>query len=108
MGAVLATAPVAQSMEEDGTFYSTYGWHPRSVDVAIATVRLIIRDRRRLLDNVQRMSALFSARLSRLGLGTRIQGLAIALDAGDAKYAAKVQKRCQDAGLLLNAEEAFC
>jgi hypothetical protein len=40
IGAVIATAPVAKSMEEkDGTFYSTYGWHPRSVAAAIATLR---------------------------------------------------------------------
>ena len=40
IGAVIATAPIATSMEEnDGTFYSTYGWHPRSVAAAIATLR---------------------------------------------------------------------
>ena len=40
IGAVIATAPIATSMEEnEGAFYSTYGWHPRSVAAAIATLR---------------------------------------------------------------------
>jgi len=53
IGAVIATAPVATSMEEnDGTFYSTYGWHPRSVAAAIATLRDLKANRRRLLAGV--------------------------------------------------------
>ena len=40
IGAMIATAPIATSMEEnDGAFYSTYGWHPRSVAGAIAALR---------------------------------------------------------------------
>ena len=105
MGAVLASAAVAKSMEEEGTFYSTYGWHPRSVDLAIAAVRLMVRDRKRLLENVDKISALFSARLAPLDFESRVQGLAIALDVEDEKYATKVQRRCQDRGLLVNAEE---
>ena len=31
IGAVITTAPIAKSMEDnEGAFYSTYGWHPRS------------------------------------------------------------------------------
>ena len=43
MGAVVATRAVAKSMEYDGTFYSTYGWHPLSVEVTIANNRRISR-----------------------------------------------------------------
>ena len=50
IGAVIATAPIATSMEEnDGSFYSTYGWHPRSVAAAIATLRDLRANRPRLL-----------------------------------------------------------
>jgi adenosylmethionine-8-amino-7-oxononanoate aminotransferase len=53
IGAVIATAPIAESMEEnDGTFYSTYGWHPRSVAAAIATLRDLKANRARLLAGV--------------------------------------------------------
>jgi acetylornithine/succinyldiaminopimelate/putrescine aminotransferase len=37
-GATITTAAVAKSMEENGSYYSTCGWHPRSVRVAIATI----------------------------------------------------------------------
>jgi acetylornithine/succinyldiaminopimelate/putrescine aminotransferase len=48
IGAVIATAPIATSMEEnDGAFYSTYGWHPRSVAAAIAALRDLKANRRR-------------------------------------------------------------
>src|SRR5438874_3334919 len=47
IGAVIATPPVAKSMEDKGgMFYSTYGWHPRSVDVAIATIRYLKTNRK--------------------------------------------------------------
>src|ERR1051325_10973642 len=36
MGATLMTGAVARSMEKDGSFYPTYGWHPRSAELAIA------------------------------------------------------------------------
>jgi acetylornithine/succinyldiaminopimelate/putrescine aminotransferase len=45
IGAMLATRNVAKSMEEHGSFYSTYGWHPRSVAIAIATLRYITANR---------------------------------------------------------------
>jgi acetylornithine/succinyldiaminopimelate/putrescine aminotransferase len=109
MGAVLATAAVARSMEENGTFYSTYGWHPRSVAVAITTVRYIARHKSRLLRNVSAMSEYFRARLSQMEFKqpapVRIHGLAIAIEVGDARYASRIQSRCRDEGLLLAAEE---
>ena len=51
MGATLMSAPVARSMEEEGSFYSTYGWHPRSVDLSIAALRYLIKHKDRLLRN---------------------------------------------------------
>jgi Aminotransferase class-III len=81
IGAVIATAPVATSMEEnDGTFYSTYGWHPRSVAAAITTLRGLKANRRRLLAGVAEMSEYFRVRLLQLEFdrpaAVRIQGLA--------------------------------
>jgi hypothetical protein len=34
MGATLMTARVGETMEDNGDFWSTYGWHPRSVCAA--------------------------------------------------------------------------
>ena len=38
MGATLMTARVGKTMEDNGDFWSTYGWHPRSVCAAAATL----------------------------------------------------------------------
>jgi acetylornithine/succinyldiaminopimelate/putrescine aminotransferase len=72
IGAMIATAPIATSMEEnDGTFYSTYGWHPRSVAAAIATLRDLKANRTRLLAGVAEMSEYFRVRLLQLSLTSR-------------------------------------
>jgi acetylornithine/succinyldiaminopimelate/putrescine aminotransferase len=108
MGAMMCTATVAKSFEERGTFYSTYGWHPRSVDVAIATVRYMIDHERPLFDHVSRMSALFEQRLSRMefahGVELRVRGLAIGVDVKDEEYADQITEKCRRHGLLLTSE----
>ena len=109
IGAVIATAPIATSMEENGgTFYSTYGWHPRSVAAAIATLRALKANRRRLLAGVEEMSEYFRVRLLQLEFdrppAVRIQGLAIEIDVGDEDYADAVHGRCRRNGLLVSTE----
>jgi 4-aminobutyrate aminotransferase-like enzyme len=107
IGAVVATAPIAKSMEEKGgTFYSTYGWHPRSVATAIATLRSLKANRSRLLAGVAEMSEYFRARLRQLEFerpaAVRIQGLAIAIDVGREDYADAIHDKCRRNGLLVS------
>ena len=109
IGAVIATAPIATSMEEnDGTFYSTYGWHPRSVAAAIATLRDLKANRPRLLAGVAEMSEYFRVRLLQLEFdrpaAVRIQGLAIGIDVGDEDYADAIHDKCRRNGLLVSTE----
>jgi acetylornithine/succinyldiaminopimelate/putrescine aminotransferase len=109
IGAVLATAPIAKSMEEnEGTFYSTYGWHPRSVAAAIATLRDFKVNRARLLAGVAEMSEYFRVRLLQLEFdrpaAVRIQGLAIGIDVGDEDYADAIHDKCRRNGLLVSTE----
>jgi acetylornithine/succinyldiaminopimelate/putrescine aminotransferase len=109
IGAMIATAPIAKSMEEnDGTFYSTYGWHPRSVAAAIATLRGLKASRARLLAGVAEMSEYFRVRLLQLEFdrpaAVRIQGLAIGIDVGDDDYADAIQSKCRRNGLLVSTE----
>ena len=109
IGAVIATAPIAKSMEENGgTFYSTYGWHPRSVAAAIATLRGLKKNRARLLAGVAELSEYFRVRLLQLEFdrpaAVRIQGLAIGIDVGDEAYADAIQERCRRHGLLVSTE----
>jgi acetylornithine/succinyldiaminopimelate/putrescine aminotransferase len=109
IGAVIATAPIAKAMEEkDGTFYSTYGWHPRSVAAAIATLRALKANRRRLLAGVAEMSDYFRVRLLQLEFdrpaAVRIQGLAIGIDVGSEEYADAIHDKCHRNGLLVSTE----
>jgi acetylornithine/succinyldiaminopimelate/putrescine aminotransferase len=108
IGAMIATTPIAKSMEEDGTFYSTYGWHPRSVAAAIATVRSLKANRVRLLSHVAAMSEYFRVRLRQLEfkrpVDVRIQGLAIGLGVGDEDYADRIHDKCRRNGLLVSTE----
>ena len=109
IGAVIAAAPIAKSMEEHGgTLYSTYGWHPRSVAAAIATLGNLKANRARLLAGVADMSEYFRVRLLQLEFeqpaAVRIQGLAIGIDVGDEDYADAVQDKCRRNGLLVSTE----
>src|SRR6187402_2095541 len=109
IGAVIATAPIATSMEEnDGAFYSTYGWHPRSVAAAIAALRDLKANRAHLLTGVAEMSEYFRVRLLQLEFdrpaAVRIQGLAIGIDVGDEDYADTIHDKCRRNGLLVSTE----
>jgi acetylornithine/succinyldiaminopimelate/putrescine aminotransferase len=108
MGAMIATPEVAESMQENGSFYSTYGWHPLSVDAAIATLRYLGEHGERLFRAAEETSEYFRERLSRMEfrepVRLRIRGLAIGVDVGDAGYAKEVRARCLREGLLLSAE----
>ena len=63
LGATLMSEPAARSMEEEGSFYSTYGWHPRSVALSIAALRYLIKHKDRLLRNAAKLSDYFAERL---------------------------------------------
>jgi acetylornithine/succinyldiaminopimelate/putrescine aminotransferase len=108
MGATLMTGAVAKSMEKHGSFYSTYGWHPRSVEVAIAAVRYLSKHKDRLLRNAARLSDYFAGRLSQMPFKQRatirVKGLAIGIDLEDEDYASELHQRCRRRGLLFSHE----
>jgi acetylornithine/succinyldiaminopimelate/putrescine aminotransferase len=108
IGAMLATREVAESMEEEGNFYSTYGWHPRSTHVAIATLRWLTRHRARLLRGVARTSERIQLRLATMpfegGSTIRARGLAIGVELKDEDYARRIETRCRRRGLLVTPE----
>jgi acetylornithine/succinyldiaminopimelate/putrescine aminotransferase len=110
MGATLMTAPVAKSMEEHGSFYSTYGWHPRSVDVSIAAMRYIIKHEKRLLRNAVRLSDYIAERLSQIPFKGRAsihrKGLAFGIELEDERYASQLQEKSRRRGLLFSHESA--
>jgi acetylornithine/succinyldiaminopimelate/putrescine aminotransferase len=108
LGATVTTRAIAESMEKNGAFYSTYGWHPLGVQAGIANVRYFIERGKKLLKGVAELSDHFRTRLSYLPfkqpVSLRIQGLAIGIDVGDEEYAAKLESRCRKRGLLIATE----
>jgi acetylornithine/succinyldiaminopimelate/putrescine aminotransferase len=110
MGAMLATAAVGKTMEQNGEFYSTYGWHPRSTDVAIASIRRIIRDKRALLAHVAETSDYFRERIGEIEFGSKLTlnmlGLAIGLHFEDDEYADELTERCRKNGLLVAGQSS--
>ena len=109
LGAMITTEEVGASLEEKGSVWSTFGWHPRSVDVAIATVRYVIRRQKKLLENVATMSDYIRGRLAQMEFEKRasinVMGLAIGVDLDDEDYANKVAGRCRRKGLLVAAQD---
>ena len=108
MGATLMSAAVARSMEEEGSFYSTYGWHPRSVALSIAALRYLIKHKDRLLRNAARLSDYFAERLGQIDFAqratVRIKGLAIGIDFEEEDYATAVHEKSHRRGLLFSHE----
>ena len=110
IGGILMTEELGDTLEQRGNVYSTYGWHPLSVDVAIANVRWIRRNRNRLLSQVERTSAYFARRIRAMRFAEepelRMRGLAIAVDLGDEDYAERLSKKCRARGLLITAQDS--
>jgi len=108
MGALVTTDTVGRSMEKDGSFYSTYGWHPRSTAAAIASLRWMTKNRRQLLANVERLSGYFHKRLRAMDFSKTaeltIRGLAIGLDVGAERRASNIQEDAREAGLLISTQ----
>ena len=109
LGAVITTSKIANAIKEDFGLYSTYGWHPRAVAVALANLRYLTRHRNKLLRNAAHLGQYFLTRLSQMsfkGKATvRGKGLAIGIEVEDEDYASKVGDSCRERGLLVSAEE---
>jgi acetylornithine/succinyldiaminopimelate/putrescine aminotransferase len=109
LGATLVTDEVYARLDGRLDFWSTFGWHPRSVAAAIATLRWLRRHGAGLLRNVGQRSAQFAERLSAMDFGPgaqlRVKGLAIGVELGDAERAAELVERCRERGLLITSDE---
>lgn len=107
MGATIMTRAVADEVEEDLAFYSTYGWHPLSVEAALANVTFLDENRASVLRNVEARSAQFRERLGGMSFegdaDVRVKGLAIGVELEDEAYASRVVERCRERGLLVTS-----
>jgi acetylornithine/N-succinyldiaminopimelate aminotransferase len=106
MGATLVTQKVAKSVEDKVGFWSTYGWHPSSVDAAIATVGWLKQNAGELMRHVDEVSAYFADRLGAMDFErVRIRGMAIAADTADEDGASEIAERCRKNGLLVTTSD---
>ncbi len=107
MGATIVTQKVAKSVEGKVAFWSTYGWHPASVDLAIATVGWLKKNSGKLMRHVDQISAYIADCLGAMDFDEiRIRGMAIAADTGDEDGASKIAERCRKNGLLVTTSGA--
>lgn len=109
LGTVMTTPRIATAIRKDFGLYSTYGWHPRAVAVALANIRYLMRHRNRLLKNATQLGDHMLERLARMRFkGNAIihgKGLAIGIEVDDEKYATRIGAACQKRGLLVSTEE---
>ena len=109
LGAVITTSKIANAIKKDFSLYSTYGWQPRSVAVALANLRYLARHRNRLLKNATELGQYFLTRLAQMNFKGKAaihgKGFAIGIELEDETYASKVADTCRENGLLVSAEE---
>jgi adenosylmethionine-8-amino-7-oxononanoate aminotransferase len=109
IGATLTTDTIYRKVKDKVQAYSTYGWHPLSVAAALACLRHMEDQRKRLMDNVEQRSQQLRTALSQTSFkkGGRLSilGLAVAVDVEDKKYAALIQEKCRRNGLLITSIE---
>jgi adenosylmethionine-8-amino-7-oxononanoate aminotransferase len=110
LGATLTTNAVASKVKDKVSVYSTYGWHPLSVQAALVNIRNILKNKISLFNNITSVSQHFRTRLCQMdfksGGELNIIGLAIAVDLQKEKYTEKVRKKCQENGLILTSQES--
>jgi acetylornithine/succinyldiaminopimelate/putrescine aminotransferase len=111
LGAVITTSEIAKAIKEDVNLYSTYGWHPRAVHVALANLRYLTRRRNKLLKNATQLGEYFLTRLSEMKFSSKAtirgKGFAIGIQVDDEDYASAVADTCRKNGLLVSAEDDF-
>jgi 4-aminobutyrate aminotransferase-like enzyme len=104
LGATIMTEAVAKSMEYEFSFYSTFGWHPLSVEASIANIEYLVQNKKNILSNVAEISNYISDRLHQMKfkhpVDIRIRGLAIGIECSQPGYITGICQECEKRGLL--------
>jgi len=105
MGATLMTARLGETMEDNGDFWSTYGWHPRSVCAAAATLDVFEERGQELFANATTLGSRARERLTSMPFTSDVNvrgiGFIIGVELGKEREAKRVKERCRERGLLL-------
>lgn len=109
LGAVTTTPRIATAIKRDFSLYSTYGWHPRAVAVALANLRYLKRHRNKLLKNATQLGDYMLSRLAQMRFKREAtihgKGFAIGIEVEDETYASRIGDACRKNGLLISAED---
>lgn len=110
IGAVITTKEVAEKVEGKIGLYSSYGWHPVSVEAAITNITYLLNNHKELFQQIEKTSHYYKQALEKLPFPEntefRIKGLAIAIDLKDEKLASQIKRQCFENGLLMNTENS--
>ncbi|OGE08072.1 hypothetical protein A2615_00585 [Candidatus Curtissbacteria bacterium RIFOXYD1_FULL_41_36] len=105
IGATIMTEEVAKSFEFSFSFYSTFGWHPLNVQAAIANIKYLLKNKKKLLANADKSSRYIQKRLNsvkfRYPATIRAKGLAIGVEIKNERYVKGIILKALQKGLLL-------
>lgn len=105
LAALVTTHEIAKAMEFESSAYSTFGWHPLSVAVALTNIKYMLKHEKKLQHNLKVVSEYFRDRLSVMSFKQfaeiNIAGLAIGVKFKSGNYAHKIVVKAQKKGLLL-------
>lgn len=107
IGGVITTNEIAEAVKGKIGLYSSYGWHPVSVDASIATIRYLLENVEDLFSNVEEAGTLFRKKFVKMGYkdkDIRIKGMAVGLELGDKEKASKIREKSLEQRLIIGAE----
>ncbi|MCM2349403.1 MAG: aspartate aminotransferase family protein [Bacteriovoracaceae bacterium] len=106
LGATIMTEQVAKALYHGQFPYSTYGWHPLSVEAALTNIRYLQRNWGELEENIFIMNEYFMQRLSLMDFRVRPKissmGLAIHVGFEQPKYAREISQKAFENGLIIS------
>jgi acetylornithine/succinyldiaminopimelate/putrescine aminotransferase len=109
MGATLMSEKVAEAMNYESSYYSTYGWHPLGVEAALGTLDYIDSHSEYLEENIREMGHYFVERLSEMNFREKqrisAKGLAIGVKFESEDYGSEIVEKAKENGLLLTEGE---
>ncbi|MGI0105782.1 aspartate aminotransferase family protein [Salinimicrobium sp. WS361] len=110
MGAVMTTLAIDEKVGRKIGLYSSYGWHPISVDASLAALNYLQKNEKRLFDNIEQLAKTFKKGISEVNFrekpDVRIKGAAIGVEVHDKDYASNIKEKALEKGLLMNTEGA--
>jgi putrescine aminotransferase len=106
MGATIVTKEVAKSMEFMFSQYSTYGWHPLSVEASLAFLGYFLKRKIEIFKHADEVSRYFEKRLKQMKFKhpaeIRVVGMAMGIEFKQENYNVEIVNKCLEKGLFID------